>query len=117
MPRIGDAAPDFTAVTTHSGAMKFSEWQGGDWAILFSHPADFTPVCSTELMEFARRYPEFKELGVKLPGMEREAEAEGRVAWSHHRLGMGVQFEMVDAAAQAQIDNFVDAHFFSNRKA
>ncbi len=53
----------------------------------------------------------------RLPGATTDVDAEGRVAWSHHRVGMGIQFEMVDAAAQTQIDNFVDAHFFSNRKA
>ena len=53
----------------------------------------------------------------RLPGATTDVDAEGRVAWSHKRVGMGIQFEMVDAAAQAQIDNFVDAHFFSNRKA
>lgn len=53
----------------------------------------------------------------RLPGAATDVDAEGRVAWSHRRVGMGIQFEMVDAAAQTQIDNFVDAHFFSNRKA
>ncbi len=53
----------------------------------------------------------------RLPGSKRDLEAEGRVAWSDRRLGMGVQFETADAASQALIDNFVDAHFFSNRKA
>jgi uncharacterized protein (TIGR02266 family) len=53
----------------------------------------------------------------KLPGAGVDIDAEGRVAWSHTRAGMGIQFETVDPASQAQIDNFVDAHFFSNRKA
>ncbi len=53
----------------------------------------------------------------RLPGAATDVDAEGRIAWSHRRVGMGIQFEMVDAAAQTQIDNFVDAHFFSNRKA
>lgn len=56
-------------------------------------------------------------LRFRLPGSATDIEAEGRVAWSHRRVGMGIQFETVDAAAQTQIDNFVDAHFFSNRKA
>jgi uncharacterized protein (TIGR02266 family) len=53
----------------------------------------------------------------RLPGSRRDIDAEGRVAWSDRRVGMGVQFEKVDAPNQAVIDNFVDAHFFSNRKA
>lgn len=67
IPRIGDQAPDFKAMTTH-GEINFREWQGGDWVVLFSHPADFTPVCSTELAEFARRNEDFKRRGVKLIG-------------------------------------------------
>jgi uncharacterized protein (TIGR02266 family) len=53
----------------------------------------------------------------RLPGNSADIDAEGRVAWSHQRVGMGIQFENVDAASQTRIDNFVDAHFFSNRKA
>ena len=53
----------------------------------------------------------------RMPGSKRDIDAEGRVAWSDRRVGMGVQFEKVDPANQAMIDQFVDAHFFSNRKA
>ena len=53
----------------------------------------------------------------RMPGSKREVDAEGRVAWSDRRVGMGVQFEKVDSASQILIDNFVDAHFFTNRKA
>src|SRR5262245_19781544 len=63
--RIGDKAPDFSAETTH-GPMKFSEWAGGNWVILFSHPADFTPVCTTEFVGFAERADQFAKRGVKL---------------------------------------------------
>jgi peroxiredoxin 2/4 len=69
LPRIGDIAPDFTAASTHSHELKFSEWQGDSWVVFFSHPADFTPVCTTELAEFARRAGEFASLGVKLIGL------------------------------------------------
>lgn len=65
--RIGDKAPDFTAETTH-GPLKFSEWAGGSWVVLFSHPADFTPVCTTEFVGFAQRADEFARRGVKLLG-------------------------------------------------
>ena len=54
---------------------------------------------------------------VRMPGSKRDIDAEGRVAWSDRRVGMGIQFEKVEPANQAVIDNFVDAHFFSNRKA
>ncbi len=53
----------------------------------------------------------------RMPGSKRDIDAEGRVAWSDRRVGMGIQFEKVDPANQAVVDNFVDAHFFSNRKA
>src|SRR3990172_11823252 len=65
MPRIGDPAPNFDAVTTQ-GQLNLHEWKKDAWAVLFSHPADFTPVCSTELTEFARRNAEFAKRNVKL---------------------------------------------------
>lgn len=63
--RLGDVAPDFTAETT-AGTIKFHEWLGNNWGILFSHPADFTPVCTTELGSMSRLEPEFKKRGVKI---------------------------------------------------
>jgi peroxiredoxin (alkyl hydroperoxide reductase subunit C) len=64
---LNGPAPDFEASTTH-GPIRFSSWSQGKWVILFSHPADFTPVCTTEFVEFARRWPEFERRGVLLLG-------------------------------------------------
>lgn len=68
MPRIGDKAPSFTAVTTQ-GEINFPEDYKGKWSILFSHPADFTPVCTSEFMTFASMQKEFDELNTQLVGL------------------------------------------------
>lgn len=97
LPKIGEPAPDFTAVTTQSGAMKFSEWQDSKWVVLFSHPADFTPVCSTELAEFARRNDDFMAIGVKLIGLSVDS-IHSHLAWLQNlkeKLGVEIPYPMI----------------------
>jgi alkyl hydroperoxide reductase subunit AhpC len=66
--KLGDVAPDFEADTTQ-GRIRFHEWLGDSWGVLFSHPKDFTPVCTTELGYMARIQPDFESRGVKIIGL------------------------------------------------
>jgi len=79
MPLIGDDAPAFTATTTQ-GKINFPDDYKGKWVILFSHPADFTPVCTTEFMTFARMHQDFKDLNVELIGLSVDS-LYAHIAW------------------------------------
>ena len=92
MPRIGDQAPDFTAVTT-KGTIKFSDFAKDKWVILFSHPADFTPVCTTEMSGFAERKSEFEALNTELLGLSIDS-IHSHLAWVNNvRNNTGVYFD------------------------
>ncbi len=79
MPLIGDDAPSFTATTTQ-GVIRFPDDYKGKWVILFSHPADFTPVCTSEFMTFARMQDEFKALNTELIGLSVDS-LYAHIAW------------------------------------
>ena len=73
--QLGDTAPDFKAQSTE-GEISFHDWMGDNWAVLFSHPKDFTPVCTTELGAVARLKPEFQKRGIKIIGLSVDGVAE-----------------------------------------
>lgn len=78
--QLGDTAPDFTAQST-AGELKLHEWLGSSWGVLFSHPKDFTPVCTTELGTVARLKPEFDKRDVKVAGLSVDP-LEDHVSWA-----------------------------------
>src|ERR1700738_4825372 len=96
IPRINDVAPDFTAETTQ-GTIHFHQWIGDGWAILFSHPRDFTPVCTTELGYMARLKPEFDKRGCKIIALSVEPVAQhGRWAKDiEETQGYAVNYPMI----------------------
>lgn len=94
--RINDLAPDFTAKTTH-GEINFHEWIGDSWAVLFSHPKDFTPVCTTELGEVAKLQAEFQKRNVKTIGLSADS-IDNHSAWEkdiEETQGSAVNFPMI----------------------
>lgn len=94
--RLGDEAPDFTAHTTE-GEIHFHEWLGDNWGVLFSHPKDFTPVCTTELGMAAKLKPEFDKRNVKIIGLSVDP-LESHVGWEkdiEETQGTAVNFPMI----------------------
>ncbi len=95
LPRIGEPAPDFKAVTTH-GVLKLEDFKGS-WLILFSHPADFTPVCTTEFMAFAEIYAELRKRGVELLGLSVDS-VSSHIAWTRNveeKMGVKIPFPII----------------------
>lgn len=95
LPRMNEPAPDFTAQTTH-GPLTLSSLRGR-WIVLFSHPADFTPVCTTELVEFARRAPDFEHLNVQLLGLSIDS-VYSHIAWARsmeQHFGVKIPYPMI----------------------
>jgi peroxiredoxin (alkyl hydroperoxide reductase subunit C) len=95
LPRINDPAPDFEAKSTQ-GVIHLSDYKG-KWVMLFSHPADFTPVCSTEFIQFARRYADFQALGVQPIGVSVDS-IFSHIAWMRNleqNAKVKVQFPVV----------------------
>jgi peroxiredoxin (alkyl hydroperoxide reductase subunit C) len=95
LPRLGEKAPDFDTVTTH-GKIKLDDYKGS-WLILFSHPADFTPVCTTEFIAFAKIYPELQKRGVELLGLSVDS-ISSHIAWVRNieeKTGVKIPFPVI----------------------
>jgi peroxiredoxin (alkyl hydroperoxide reductase subunit C) len=97
IPRINDPAPDFEAQSTH-GVIKLSDYtKAGKWVLLFSHPADFTPVCSTELVDLARHNPEFEAINTQLIGVSVDS-IYSHIAWARslaEKFGQEIPYPIV----------------------
>ncbi len=98
MPLLGDDFPEIKANTTH-GPMSIPGDLKGHWFVLFSHPADFTPVCTTEFVAFQKRYDQFEELGCKLVGMSVDQVFSHIkwIEWIKNELGIEIKFPVVAA--------------------
>lgn len=96
LPRLNEPAPAFEAKTTH-GMRSLSDYEGR-WLVLFSHPADFTPVCTTEFLAFARHYEQFQDLNTDLLGLSIDS-YHAHVAWTQaikEKLGVEIPFPIID---------------------
>ncbi|MEZ5427652.1 MAG: peroxiredoxin [Pyrinomonadaceae bacterium] len=96
MPRLNEPAPDFEVKTT-DGIKKLSDYKG-KWLILFSHPADFTPVCTTEFMAFAKAFPKFQEMKTELLGLSIDSNF-AHLAWIRNikeKFGVNIPFPIID---------------------
>ncbi|MEP2670270.1 MAG: peroxiredoxin [Cyclobacteriaceae bacterium] len=96
MPRIGDTAPDFKAMTTN-GEIKFSDYFKDSWTLLFSHPADFTPVCTTEMSGFANEQKYFESKNTKLIGLSIDS-IHSHIAWVNNvkeKTGVYMRFPII----------------------
>jgi alkyl hydroperoxide reductase subunit AhpC len=106
--RLGDEAPDFTAQTT-AGEINFHEWLGDSWGVLFSHPKDFTPVCTTELGYTAKLKPEFEKRNVKVIGLSVDP-LDSHAGWAkdiEETQGMALNFPVI-ADADRKVSNLYD---------
>jgi len=95
LPRLGEPAPAFEAATTH-GTVKLEDFKGS-WLILFSHPADFTPVCTTEFIAFAEIYPELQKRGAELLGLSVDSTS-SHIAWVRNveeKVGVKIPFPII----------------------
>jgi peroxiredoxin (alkyl hydroperoxide reductase subunit C) len=96
LPQLNKPAPAFEAKTTH-GVKKLSDYEG-KWLVLFSHPADFTPVCTTEFMAFAKAYPQFQKLNTELLGLSIDSHY-AHVAWVRNikeKFGVEIPFPIIE---------------------
>ena len=106
--RLGDTAPDFEAQTTE-GTINFHEWLGDSWGVLFSHPKDFTPVCTTELGYTAKLKPEFEKRNVKVIGLSVDP-LDSHAGWAkdiEETQGTAVNFPII-ADADRKVSNLYD---------
>ncbi|MEY2401355.1 MAG: thioredoxin-dependent peroxiredoxin [Ilumatobacteraceae bacterium] len=109
--RLGDTAPDFTADTTQ-GEIHFHDWLGDSWGVLFSHPKDFTPVCTTELGYVAKIKPEFDKRNVKVIGLSVD-DVDSHVKWEAdiaETQGTAVNFPMIGDPDHAVADLYDMIH-------